>query len=209
MPWQAGSCRSCRKLNHNMNLFRLSVFILLLALAYSALILLQQQPKAWDWFNTLAATGISFFLALIAGIYLFNLQTTATRKSENKDLHILLSAELSDLQRILNNSNRMGLDFPSGKKIDILITYIQPLVIEKAALSGLFAVTESENLLNIARKIRTYNLKTQYFLSLLPGRSSENTFLHAYENLEQSRIAIISSIDHIATQLNLNFRKPD
>ncbi|MNF94006.1 hypothetical protein D3C85_1228930 [compost metagenome] len=181
----------------------------MLALAYSALILLQQQPKAWDWFNTLAATGISFFLALIAGIYLFNLQTMATRTSENEDLRILLTAELSDLQRILNDSNRMGLDFPSGKKIDVLITYIQPLVIEKAALSGLFTVTESENLLHIARKIRTYNLKTQYFLSLLPSRSSESTFLHAYENLEQSRVAIISNIGHVAIQLNLNFSKPD
>ena len=192
-----------------MNLLRSSVLILLLALAYSALILLEQQPKAWDWFNTLAATGISFFLALIAGIYLFNQQTMATRTSENEDLRILLTAELSDLQRILNDSNRMGLDFPSGKKIDVLITYIQPLVIEKAALSGLFTVTESENLLHIARKIRTYNLKTQYFLSLLPSRSSESTFLHAYENLEQSRVAIISNIGHVANQLNLNFRKPD
>ena len=191
-----------------MNLLRSSALILLLALAYSALILLQQQPKAWDWFNTLAATGISFFPALIAGIYLFNLQTTATRTSESEDLRILLTAELSDLQRILNDSNRMGLDFPSGKKIDVLITYIQPLVIEKAALSGLFTVTESENLLHIARKIRTYNLKTQYFLSLFPSRSSESTFLHAYENLEQSRVAIISDIVHVAAQLNLNFGKP-
>lgn len=187
-----------------MNLRSVSILIILLALAYSSLVALQQQPKLWDWLNTLAATGISFFLALVAGFYLFNQQASSTRESNGSELRQLLVAELSDLSRILRDSSRMTVHFPGRGEISILIAFVQPLIIEKAALSGLFGNVESENLLHAARKVRMFNVKCNYLLGLLQSRSEPDTLIHANNNLEETRLAIIDTINHLASQLNLH-----
>lgn len=186
-----------------MNLRRASVLTILLALAYSSLIAVQQQPKLWDWLNTLVATGISFFLALVAGLYLFNEQTSSTRRSDHSDLRVLLVAELSDLIRILSDNSRMTVNFPGRAHISVLITFVQPLVIEKAALSGIFSNLESENLLHAARKIRMFNVKCEYLLGLLQSRAEPDMLIHANNNLEETRVAIIETIRHVAKQLDL------
>jgi len=186
-----------------MNLRRFSILTICLALAYSVLVALQQHPKMWDWLNTLVATGISFFLALVAGLYLFNQQTNATRKSEHADLLVLLVAELSDLVRILSDNAKMAIHFPGGGQADVLITFVQPLVVEKAALSGRFSTIESENLLHAARKIRMFNVKCEYLLGLLQSRADHDMLVHAIRNLEETRIAIIDVTRHVTGQLKL------
>lgn len=186
-----------------MNLLRVSILILLLALVYSALVAFHQEPKLWDWLNALAATGISFFLALVAGLYLFNQQADATRVTNSSELRLLLVAELSDMVRILSDSSKMTVHFQGGGQISILITFIQPIIIEKAALSGLFGALESENLLHAARKVRMFNVKCQYLLGVLQNRPEHATLVHANNNLEETRVAIIETIRHLASQLNL------
>lgn len=186
-----------------MNVRRASILITLLAIAYSALVGFQQQAKLWDWLNTLAATGISFFLALVAGLFLFNQQSIATRKDGASDLRFLLSAELTDLVRILSDSSRMVVHLPGRGQFSALITFVQPLVIEKAALSGLFNAIESENLLHAARKIRMFNVKCQYLLGLIQSRSEPDALVHANNNLEETRVAIIEAARCVASQLNL------
>lgn len=186
-----------------MNLRLASILTLLLALVYSVLVASQQQSKLWDWLNTLAATGISFFLALVAGLYLFNQQSIATRKGCASDLRLLLSAELSDLVRILSDRSRMVVHLPDQRQFSALITFVQPLVIEKAALSGLFGATESEDLLHTARKIRMFNVKCEYLLGLIQSRSEPDTLVHANNNLEETRVAIIEAARHVARQMNL------
>jgi len=186
-----------------MNLRRTSILTVCLAFAYSALVAIQQQPKFWDWLNTLVATGISFFLALVAGLYLFNRQTSATKESNHSDLRTLLVAELSDLVRILSDTAKMTINMPGRGQIEVLITFIQPLVIEKSALSGLFNTLESENLLHAARKIHMFNVKCEYLLGLLQSRADPDMLIHANNNLEETRVSIIEMIRHVAAQLNL------
>lgn len=186
-----------------MSILFSSVLTIVLAVIYSALIYYRQREKFWDWLNTLSATALSFFLALVAGIYLFNQQAIATGKASQEDLRRLLGAEMSDDLRILNDPSRMSITFPSGKKTTVLITFVQPLVIEKAALSGLFTVSESENLLHIARKMRMLNLKIEYFLGLVQSRANEATFMHAITNIEETRLANIAGIKVVANQLNI------
>lgn len=175
----------------------------ILAISYSLFIYFAKPQQLLEWVTTVVASGISFFLAIIAGIYLYNQQKSAEESSQAKDLRLLLAAEFSDINRILTGGTAMSVNLPSGKSINVLIAYIQPLVTEKAALSGLYDKLKSENLFHLARKIRIYNTKTDYFLGLLQSNPNENMMIHANQNIEETRIAIIQNIQLIADQFEL------
>jgi hypothetical protein len=184
-----------------------SVLTLVIALIYSLAVHCLQHEKLWDWFNTLVGSGISFFLAVLGGIYLLRLQTSATEAAERKSLLSLLTAEFSDLIRILGDSSHMDIQLQSGISRSVLIAFTQPLAIEKAALSGLFIEIESENLLHLARKIRMLNFKSEHFMELIQSRAEERFLIHAIDNIEQTRIATIGSIRHVAKQLGLTLNE--
>lgn len=188
---------------------RLSAAILTLVIAaiYSAAIYCLQPEKVWDWLTTLVASGVSFFLAILTGIYLFNQQTTASENSERKNLRSLLGAEFSDLIRILSDTSTMQVTFPSGKIVTVLIAFVQPLVIERAATSGLFTSIESENLLHLARKIRMLNFKSEYFLGLVQSKPEESLMQHAIDNIEQTRCGAIDGLSHVAKQMGIDINE--
>jgi hypothetical protein len=175
----------------------------LVALAYSVLVAHYQSAKLWDWLNTLVAAGISFFFAIVAGIHLYWRQSLDAKASKNAELQLLLGAELSDLYRVLKDGARTTLQLPSGNKINVLVTYVQPLVTEHAALSGLFDATQSENLVHFARKCRMFNTKVNYFLGLLQSRAPEEMLVHAHSNIEETRTAIVGNIQQMSGHLGL------
>ncbi len=184
-----------------------TIFTLIIAAGYSVAVHCFQPEKFWDWLNTLVGSGLSFFLAVLGGIYLFRLQTNASKSSERSALRALLAAEFSDLVRILGNSSRMDITLPSGSKRSVLIAFVQPLAIEKAALSGLLSQVESENLLHLARKLRMLNFKSEYLMGLIQSRSEEQFLLHAADNIEDTRVASIAGIRHVAKQLGLSINE--
>lgn len=156
-------------------------------------------------------TGLSFFLAVLGGIYLFRSQNAATAKAERETLQKLLRAEISDLVRILNDSARMKLTTQSGLTKQVLVTFVQPIVIEKSAISGLFNPQESENLLHLARKIRMFNFKSEYMMNVIQARAEEQFLIHAADNLEETRVGAIEGLLHVARQVNIsvNLHYPD
>lgn len=184
-----------------------TIFTLLIAAGYSFAVHCFQPEKLWDWLNTLVGSGLSFFLAVLGGIYLLKLQTNAAENSERSALRALLSAEFSDLVRILGDSSRMGLTLQSGEKHAVLIAFVQPLAIEKAALSGLLSQGESENLLHLARKLRMLNFKSEHLMRLIQSRSEDQFLLHAMDNIEQTRVASVEDIRHVAKQLGLPIKE--
>lgn len=194
-----------------MQIAKATIITLLVAISYSLVVYCVQPEKLWDWLNTLVSSGLSFFLAILGGIYLFKLQARASDDAERKALCVLLAAEFSDLIRILGDQSHMALTFQSGSKHTVLIAFIQPLAIEKAALSGLFNHLESENLLHLARKLRMLNFKSEYLMGLVQSRADEHFMLHALENIEQSRDGSVVGIRHVARQLGLtiNDNNPD
>jgi len=191
----------------SMHIALATILTLIVATGYSLAVYYLQQEKLWDWFNTLVGSGLSFFLAVLGGIYLFKLQTNATKNSERSALRALLTAEFSDLIRILGDSSRMNLTFPSGSMRSVLIAFVQPLATEKAALSGLLTQAENENLLHLARKLRMLNFKSEYLMGLIQSRAEEQFLLHATDNIEQTRVAAIEGIRHVAMQLGLSINE--
>ena len=165
-----------------------TIFTLLIAAGYSLAVYCFQPEKLWDWLNTLVGSGLSFFLAVLGGIYLFKLQTNADENSERNALHALLAAEFSDLVRILGDSSRMGLTLQSGAKQSVLIAFVQPLATEKAALSGLLSQGESENLLHLARKLRMLNFNTRASPNFQP---SSCFYFIAASSFDLNRAALV------------------
>ncbi|MDF2411188.1 hypothetical protein GWQ29_17470 [Aeromonas sp. 2HA2] len=183
----------------------ISTFIAaLIGAIYSLAVYCLKPDKFWDWLNVLISSGLSFFLAVLCGMYLFKLQGTARDLAERKALQNLLSAEFSDLLRILGDSSRMEITLPSGNKRKILIALVHPLAIDKSALSSLFSKLESENLLHLARKLKMLNFKSEYLMSTIQAGADEQFILHAADNLDETRIAIISDLGHLALQLKLS-----
>lgn len=179
------------------------VFTLAIVLVYSAVVFHLQHDKFWDWLNTLVGSGISFFLAILGGIVLYRFQATAEEKNNRDSQVSLLSAELADLISVLSDSSYLEVELPSKNSRRVLIATVQPLVIEKAAVSGLFTETESENLLHLARKLRMLNFKSQYFMVLISSRSEEQFLVNAIDNIEQTRVASIDGIRLVAKQLGI------
>jgi hypothetical protein len=190
-----------------MHILIAAIATLLIGIGYSLAVLCQQPDKFWDWLNTLVGSGLSFFLAVLVGIYLFRLQNTATESSERKSLRELLCAEFSDLLRILGDSSRMSLTMQSGTTKQVLIAFVQPLIIEKSALSGLFSRQESENLLHLARKLRMLNFKSEYMMSVIQARADEQFIAHAANNVEETRVAAIEGLRHVSRQLDLTINE--
>lgn len=190
-----------------MNSKRAAILTIVVAALYSAAVYCAQPKEIWGWLNTLVGTGLAFFLAILAGLYLFNRQNEISKKSQTEDLRSILTAEFSDLVRILSDTKRMSVTFPSGNIENVLIAFIQPLATEKSALSGLFTRIESENLLHIARKVRMLNFKTEYFMGLIQSRADEPVMKHAIDNMEQTRDSVIKSLTQVATQMKIEINE--
>lgn len=193
-----------KKSKSSENYAAIAIFMILaIAIIYSTVIFYLKHEKFWDWLNTLAGTLISFFLAALGGIALFRFQTKTEDRKNLESLVSLLSAELSDLNRILGDSSFLEIEFPSKNLQRVLVATVQPLVTEKAAVSGLFKGNESEKLLHLARKVRMLNFKSNYFMGLLSSRSEESLLINAINNIEETRVAIINDIDQIVQQFGL------
>ncbi|MDB5802712.1 MAG: hypothetical protein JWN73_34 [Betaproteobacteria bacterium] len=177
------------------------------ALGYSVLVYVFNCEKIWDWFNTFVGSTVSFFFAVLGGMYLLKVQSDALKESQHKELGMLLGAEFSDLIRILSDKDRLPLCMQGGSTYHVLVAFVQPLVIEKAALSGVFLQSESENLLHLARKIRMFSFQLEYLMGLISGQSSEQFINHATRNIEETRVAAIVGLRQVAKQLGLSINE--
>ena len=173
------------------------------AVCYSILLAFQAPEKLWDWWSGLAAAGISFFLAILAGISLYKQQTLEARATRKSELTSLLTAELSDLHRALNGLAKRTEIKVNGKTLSAALTIIQPLVVEHAALSGSFNTVQSENLVHFARKCRIYSMKVERFLSINLDPAAQHAVEPLFEDIESTRGAIVENIQQLCKQLNV------
>lgn len=185
----------------------LIISTIIVIVVYSIYLAKKSPQQGWNWSTTLIATFVSLLLAISVGIMLF--QYRQNQKNENNRTRYLklLQSELSDTKRTLSNPNRMDIII-KDKKYEAFITYIQPIITEDAIRSGLFSELISENLLNLARKINLFNVKTQFLMTILSSfEASDMGFTNliptAINNIENSRKAILQAINLISKQLNI------
>lgn len=114
---------------------------------------------------------------------------------------------MSDACRVLKDPQSTTL-YIGRTNYPVLITYVQPLAIEDAARSGLFTPIQTENLLHLARKIRMFNVKTQFCLSVLAqNRALDPSYQarveYATRNVGETRTGILEAIDLCKRQLGI------
>lgn len=163
-----------------------------LAILYSLIIKKLAPDKWWDWSHALVSTMVSVLLGVFSAFIVYNVQAADADAKKKSDFKILMQEEFSDLYQVL--SSKDFVDFDSGKaKHKVLIAFIQPLIIEDAARSGLFKPVDTNNLLHLARKIRAYNLEVQFFISAImsPTQGQHGGGDFAAINIEKTRRAIL------------------
>jgi hypothetical protein len=124
---------------------------------YTAGVALASLDQLLGWLNTLLATMLSVFCALVIGLALFWYQTRETDRKKREDLAALLETELGELRRTLLGSRTFVPDEvledlrPStSHEIRLSIHHPHPLVIEETARSGLFGAEPTAAMLVLA-----------------------------------------------------------
>jgi hypothetical protein len=179
-----------------------TVVALAVIIAYTLILKRHKPLEVWTWASGLLATLVSVALGIAVALTLFkytNAQQDATNKVRFQQL---LKAEMSDTYRILSAGEAMNVNFGESTQ-RVHVAYIQPLSIEEAAKSGLFDVVATENLMLLARTMRMYNIKCQYFLTALSAGHSREVVRHAGANVEETRQAVLNDITLMTMKLHL------
>ena len=188
------------------SMFNPVIIAILIAVLYSLMVHHLAPDAVWGWRHTFVATVVSVVFAVAIGVALFNHQTNVTDRARTRQFRASLSAEISDIIREISSGNFMTIHLSTSSQ-KVLITYIQPLILEDAARSGLFNSVHTENMLHLAQKIRMYNIKVSYLFSVLTAGSSKPAFepqtLHAIQNVEETRKAIIEDSHFLLKQMDL------
>ncbi len=182
------------------------IVAILIAISYSLFVYRCIPGEIWGWYHSLISAVVSISIGISIAIGIFYYQTKVTDKEKKNQLRNLLSAEISDSIRILENGEPMVFSLPNSTE-KVVVTFIQPLVLEDAFRSGLFNLVETENMIHLARKIRMYNLKVSHLYSVisnLTNINSENIIRQAVKNVEDSRKAIIESSVTLLKQMGLS-----
>jgi hypothetical protein len=125
-----------------MNKF-ITFLVISLTIAYTLAVKGIDPDRLMLWLNTLVGTTISALLALITAMAIFETQSKAKAKITKDNMTKLLQAELSDARKAFDNEGDLNITISTGA-MKVLVTNVQPLVIEKAALSGIYSETDSE-----------------------------------------------------------------
>ena len=186
----------------------LELLIILLALTaiavYSYVLRRRKPSEGWSWVSGLLATLISIVLGVAVALLMFRYTGEQEDAVSRMRFRHLLKAEMTDTFRILASDETM--DISSGQSTcSVLVTYIQPIAIEEAAKSALFDEITTENLLHLARKMRMYNLKTQFLLSSLAADNSRVVMEFACTNVKVTRLAILDDLTLMMDRLHMEF----
>lgn len=78
---------------------RLATVLGVALIVYTVAVALSSPDQLFDWLNTLVATVLSVFSALVVGLVLFRFQTKEADAKKREELAALLEVELAELER--------------------------------------------------------------------------------------------------------------
>lgn len=172
---------------------------LILGIAYFLYIRSNVKDKTWDTATNFVTTILSIVIGAMISIIIYNFQQKIESEQKLTELRKNLEAELSDINRVLTSGDAIKVN-----NLPFLTTFIEPIIVDECAKSGLFESIEVENFLHISRKIKFYNVQVNYFLSIISSNSfSPEVLALCHKNMETSRTAIIDDITRIRSRMNL------
>jgi excisionase family DNA binding protein len=157
--------RSDSGLRHNTSV--VAVLVAALVGVYTVAVLLFAPDDLLGWVSTLVSTVASVWGALVIGLILFELQTQETDRKKKKELAQLLKTELSEVRRLIETYRT---DVPDGAqtshRMQYVLHYTHPLIVEEAARSGVFDTEQTSVMLTLARNMRQHNVLRQEAMML-------------------------------------------
>lgn len=154
---------------------RFAAALCLVLVLYTVGVALSSLEQLLGWLNTLMATVLSVFSALVVGLVLFRFQTKETDAKKREELAALLGAELAEIEREFLDSRTAVPDeiledrrSSAFHEIRLSIHHPHPLVIEEAIRSGLFDAELTSGMLVLAREMKAHNLFLREATSLEP-----------------------------------------
>ncbi len=154
------------------------------------------------FFATFASTILTFFI----GALLFDYQVEKTDAKRFRQLKLLLDMELSTTLETLDPSNAVEVQLPDNSSTEVVITHVQPVILEQAIRDGFFDPPHAETAIRLSEKMRVYGAKTASLFSILSVRTApdsgfERLALHAIRDAEKTRRGIVkdaqSLIEHL------------
>ncbi len=187
---------------------------LLTFLVFSALVGLLAPGEFWGAISTFIATLISVIGAFFIGVGLYNSQVRIADAKRVEQLSEVLVSELSGTIDALKRAAEHKVEPPSPQWDTVPVTYVQPIILEDAARSGLFNTEVTKKMLLLARTVHLYNLRVSQLFSLLSaGGFQAGWDYHHYQitsagqairdhrvtviNQSEDLIGIIRSGDHV------------
>lgn len=162
----------------------------------------------WNWWIKLTATFVSTLLAFMVGILIFRWSDNSIKHDQKLKYNSLLKSELYATKGALSTEKRMYITI-NNTQYKVLITGIDPIVIEESIRSGLYSPKETEKLLKIARAMKMYNFRNQCILTLI---GSGNGGIFSIKDLlqklliehEERREIILNEIEKFSKDLNID-----
>lgn len=147
---------------------------MLVAIITYELILRKKSPEQlWNWRNNLITTFISVLLAVSIGIGIFFFQNSIIQQQEKKKYLFLLNVELASIWQALQQiDNPLNINF-ENKTYSFQVVFLQYIVLEDAARSGVFNENETRTLFKLTRWIRFHNMNLNLLLSVVPQLYSD------------------------------------
>ncbi len=187
------------------------IFVTLIAFFFDRMVARWHPDSLWSWRSAFVSTLISVVLGLVVGLKLFEFsQKTATVNDRARYVR-LIGYELASLKDLLSDTGGSHVTI-NGKPYPMLLTHLEPVVIEDAARSGLFREAETENLLSLARIIRVLNMECQVAVNIVVSApSNDSSFLARVQmtsnNLEKTRTAALAKVEDIQEELQTDGRQ--
>jgi hypothetical protein len=141
---------------------------------YTLVVLVGSPDDLFGWFSTLLSTVVSVLAALFIGLILFQHQTQVTDRKKKAELAELLKTELGEVRRIIE---KVRTDVPdealettensfTAHRMQYVLHYTHPLIVEEAAQSGLFDTEQTSEMLVLARVMKQHNVLRQEAMTL-------------------------------------------
>ena len=162
-------------------------FVLAIALAVIYTLILPKE-QCWNWWHGLIATLVSVLLGISIAIGIFFFQNYVVQNQDKKKYTSLVSTELAatwqGLQTIENPLNINS----DNKTYSFHVVFLQSVVLEDAARSGLFDEEETRTLLKLARWIRFHNMNLNLLISVIPQARNDTLTMQKIEMIYTSHI---------------------
>ncbi len=145
------------------------LIVILLTISYSVYICKIQNIDFINWLNTLIATVISVFLALLIAIYIFYYQTNLIQKETKDKFTPLIEMELMDIWESLSNiKNPLKVIFSDGKELDFYATIFPDIIFEQAICSNVFNQKQTRFLIAMKCAINFNRRIIEQFINMNP-----------------------------------------